>query len=96
MSFLARLLLWIVIKQAGRVERHRSVLRDGPVGERKAVALVYVGGGGKGWAEGQEAEVTRSDFDPKQTESNGENGGSPRLDGEATVEEEQDGLELIS
>lgn len=48
-----------MIKQAGK-----STLKDGAMGERKAVAFVYFWEGVKG----QEAEVTMGDLDPKQTE----------------------------
>lgn len=45
----------------------------------------------------QEGKVTRGDLDPKQTESNVRGWReSQRLDAEATVEEGQGGLELIS
>lgn len=75
MSFLDRLFLLIVIKQAGLVEGHN-------MGGEKNSSICFLWGGGAGC---QEIEVRRGDLDLKQTGER-RNGESHRLDHEATVE----------
>lgn len=68
----------------------KTVAKDAAVGGGSSSICLH-GAGCGGWC--QEAEVTKS-LDLKQTDRR--NGGSRRLDADATAEERQGGLETIS